>query len=513
MTRGLPSGLRSRLESAFGRSLAGIAFLGSEVLGNAGVPGLAAGRTVYVAPAHLGSINAGSLRVLSHEIAHVFQQLAGQAKPTTHLQGWPVCNDPGLEHEAREIADRVAGGRDVRGWNPRQCTASGRFALQFFLSAEGLPVEFRIQNRDVEAWQPGNHRTNLPDRVRMALALVPGSGEWLDWTCRDARPVVFATHRDLIKGVASGLTGSSMLHLAQAGLDIGIDRLWELGDSSFHRLLEAQTSVEQECLSRDALAGRVAIANSYQSVADWCVKAGVAAGPDRQRTPASDLLVHELCDRVAQSALAQEVIAMAARFASMAPGWRTFIERFWFAVQWNRQVNNPKRASTPRTPDEQAIRLAWQRLVPCGCRFLGAPRIDDGVTLDSAINLIRSWVRQGGSIGFETLGSALCNLISYSNCAEVLTRPPDPAPSGPELSSELEQQSVKYFAEAMRLLAEAPARFLRTTQDGAERLILLQQFQKEAILALDRAGTVTLQAFNPGRETQLTPNPTPTPTP
>lgn len=90
---GLPTGLRSGIESMSGQNLGDVrVHRNSSAPANVGAHAFAQGRDIHLAP--------GQDRHLPHEAWHVVQQAQGRVKPTMDAAGVPINDDPGLEAEA-----------------------------------------------------------------------------------------------------------------------------------------------------------------------------------------------------------------------------------------------------------------------------------------------------------------------------------------------------------------------------------------------------------------------------
>ncbi|MCP4214823.1 MAG: DUF4157 domain-containing protein, partial [bacterium] len=58
------------------------------------------GNDIHFAPGQFRPNTSEGKKLLSHELGHVVQQREGRVKPTTHVNGLPVNDDPSMEREA-----------------------------------------------------------------------------------------------------------------------------------------------------------------------------------------------------------------------------------------------------------------------------------------------------------------------------------------------------------------------------------------------------------------------------
>lgn len=98
---GLPVGLRQGIENLSGISMADVrVHRNSDRPAQVGAHAFAQGRDIHLA--------SGQDRHLPHEAWHIVQQAQGRVQATTSVNGAPVNDDPGLEHEADSQGARAA---------------------------------------------------------------------------------------------------------------------------------------------------------------------------------------------------------------------------------------------------------------------------------------------------------------------------------------------------------------------------------------------------------------------
>ena len=101
VTSGLPSSLRSGLESLSGMSMGDVnVHYNSSRPAQLGALACAQGRDIHLGP--------GQERHLPHESWHVVQQRQGRVRPTLQAKGLGVNDDQGLEREADVMGERAA---------------------------------------------------------------------------------------------------------------------------------------------------------------------------------------------------------------------------------------------------------------------------------------------------------------------------------------------------------------------------------------------------------------------
>ncbi|MHB8644175.1 MAG: eCIS core domain-containing protein, partial [Thermomicrobiales bacterium] len=97
---GLPSGLKSGIESLSGMSLSDVmVHYNSSRPASLGALAYTRGTEIHVGP--------GQEKQLPHEAWHVVQQRQGRVKATRQVDGLPVNDDPTLEYEAETMGARI----------------------------------------------------------------------------------------------------------------------------------------------------------------------------------------------------------------------------------------------------------------------------------------------------------------------------------------------------------------------------------------------------------------------
>lgn len=104
---GIDSSTRTRMDKAFGNDNSNIKINQNSARAadtTIGTRAYALGSNVAFDHANLDPTSPGALELLSHELAHVFQQNYGHAKANYEIKGKTLDNDSGLEKVAYEKA-------------------------------------------------------------------------------------------------------------------------------------------------------------------------------------------------------------------------------------------------------------------------------------------------------------------------------------------------------------------------------------------------------------------------
>lgn len=124
---GMPDNLKSGIESLSGYSMDDVrVHYNSDKPATVQALAYTQGTDIHVAP--------GQEHTLPHEAWHVAQQMAGRVSPTTNINGMPVNDNAGLEHEA-----------DVMGEKAVQCKKNCDKEI-FFHSNKSLSNTFQLMN-------------------------------------------------------------------------------------------------------------------------------------------------------------------------------------------------------------------------------------------------------------------------------------------------------------------------------------------------------------------------------
>lgn len=101
---GMPDSLKSGIESLSGFSMDDVrVHYNSSKPATVQALAYTQGTDIHVAP--------GQEKLLPHEAWHVAQQMAGRVSPTTNINGMPVNDNAGLEHEADVMGEKAVGQR------------------------------------------------------------------------------------------------------------------------------------------------------------------------------------------------------------------------------------------------------------------------------------------------------------------------------------------------------------------------------------------------------------------
>ncbi len=99
---GMPDNLKSGIESLSGFSMDDVrVHYNSSKPATVQALAYTQGTDIHVAP--------GQEKHLPHEAWHVAQQMAGRVSPTTNINGMPVNDNAGLEHEADVMGEKAVG--------------------------------------------------------------------------------------------------------------------------------------------------------------------------------------------------------------------------------------------------------------------------------------------------------------------------------------------------------------------------------------------------------------------
>ncbi len=108
---GMTAPVRAKMERAFAQDFSSVRVIPS----SARATELAArafteGSEIHFAPGKWAPETTAGQELLGHELGHVVQQRAGRVRTTTHRTGAALNDDHALEHEARAMGARAAGG-------------------------------------------------------------------------------------------------------------------------------------------------------------------------------------------------------------------------------------------------------------------------------------------------------------------------------------------------------------------------------------------------------------------
>jgi hypothetical protein len=110
---GMPDNLKSSIESLSGFSMDDVrVHYNSSKPATVQALAYTQGTDIHVAP--------GQEKCLPHEAWHVAQQMAGRVSPTTNINGMPVNDNAGLEHEADVMGEKAVEQRKINAFNEKK---------------------------------------------------------------------------------------------------------------------------------------------------------------------------------------------------------------------------------------------------------------------------------------------------------------------------------------------------------------------------------------------------------
>ena len=138
---GMPDNLKAGIESLSGFSMDDVrVHYNSSKPATVQALAYTQGTDIHVAP--------GQEKCLPHEAWHVAQQMAGRVSPTTNINGMPVNDNAGLEHEADVMGEKAEEQRKPKGYSFQQSNQLSNIAQCFTLTEDGRILGDDI--RDVE---------------------------------------------------------------------------------------------------------------------------------------------------------------------------------------------------------------------------------------------------------------------------------------------------------------------------------------------------------------------------
>ncbi|WP_437765359.1 DUF4157 domain-containing protein [Sorangium sp. So ce281] len=106
--RAMPEAVRERMESAFSADFSDLRIHPGSARATAlGALAYTQGSDIHVAPGHWAPETGRGQELLGHEIAHVVQQREGRVRATAQTQGVALNDEPALEREADELAQKA----------------------------------------------------------------------------------------------------------------------------------------------------------------------------------------------------------------------------------------------------------------------------------------------------------------------------------------------------------------------------------------------------------------------
>ena len=135
---GLPDGLKSKMENAFGTNLNHVRVkTNSSLPGKVGAIATTQGNRMDFAPGHFNPSSAQGQRLIGHETWHTVQQAQGRVKPTLQMKTGHLINDSAsLEKEADRMGDKIARASASKSSPPKKLNAtSGNGPIQRSVAA------------------------------------------------------------------------------------------------------------------------------------------------------------------------------------------------------------------------------------------------------------------------------------------------------------------------------------------------------------------------------------------
>lgn len=464
--------LRARLAGRLDADLSGVRLA---VVPRLPADGFAFGDLILVAEHVLRRDADALLRVVVHELVHVFQQRAGRVVPNARFAGLAFSDDTVLEAEARAAADLVAGGGRLALRAPCE-TVRGSPVLQPLISVQG---HVRPQETDFS-----------PAFVRV-LGLVPQGPSWLRWALRVSSPTwLFDDEAGLLAAIQGGLYGTPVAVYQSAGLRLSPSALFDLSEPDFGNIAGGLEGGQLTPASLAALTHNGICTESDFARLDTVLGALGVSG-DLAARPVSIaqqvLLLETLADNPAASGSAQAGAAagFAAGVARTAPDFSAAFA-FYLAVSAANGSVNP-------ASDDAACRL-WTQFAGLVFDYLKCPAIPADATDAVVLAELDAYLGRSAFVGFPSLG------VAVSNCALNAGLPLSEAVANAAVADGIQAYMLrlKDVVQPRAASGDAPASpRVRRLQDGVTRWYDFANAQGSARLQLDGQGLLTLLTFVP----------------
>jgi len=105
---GLPKNVQAKMESALNTSFSNVnVHTDSSKASDVGALAYTQGNDIHVAPGQFKPDSSEGQKLIGHELGHIVQQREGRVQPTGEIGGLPLNDNPGLEHEADQVAEHA----------------------------------------------------------------------------------------------------------------------------------------------------------------------------------------------------------------------------------------------------------------------------------------------------------------------------------------------------------------------------------------------------------------------
>lgn len=418
------------------------------------------------------------LRVVVHELVHVFQQRAGRVHATCAGDGVAWCVDATLEAEAEAGAARVAAGRRLRLRAPRRQPEIA-LVLQPLITVGGVV------------------RTNLTDfsaRFQATLSLSAQGADWLRWALLPTSPSFTADNEaGLITQIQCGLHGSPVALFPSNGLRLAPALLLGLPDPDFGHIVGSLLSGGLTQASLVALARqRFRTEADFARLPDAFTALGIAGQPvTKPANLADQVLLYEAF--VASRDLAASPDAPSIAAAQFAAAVTQSASSFIAAFAFGRAV--AQQSATDQS-DALYAKLAglWRSLAGLTFQYLQCPVVASGADNMTVLRTLDAFLRQSPVLGFHTIGEAIANCGARSGISLA-----DPT-LNPAAAAQIEAY-MQSAARALRLALQpgTSGSTVETVlcQDGVSRWYSVNTPGGSAELQLGADGCLTLREFTP----------------
>ena len=161
---GMPDNLKSGIESLSGFSMDDVrVHYNSSKPATVQALAYTQGTDIHVAP--------GQEKHLPHEAWHVAQQMAGRVSPTTNINGTPVNDNAGLEHEADVMGEKAVQCKGFINMRPRK-TENYKDNRTVFQRRTEVTYNYKTINYSLSSPPPGRHKEKITEAQQGGSVIV-----------------------------------------------------------------------------------------------------------------------------------------------------------------------------------------------------------------------------------------------------------------------------------------------------------------------------------------------------
>ena len=262
--------------------------------------------------------------------------------------------------------------------------------------------------------QPLTRLNQMSPKARLVLGFVAGGADWFEWAVSQPEDVyTFPDEAALVETIQSGIHGNGMTLLRQLGLEVHVQRLWQLSPEVLGVLEAAEDKGEgggpPDLKTRRTLAANNLLPHTELATGtEFLARLGVEEDPVFQAMNLFDeTVVFNLVNLATETAVDNE----AATFAlAQAVSPVEFVDYFELYLTVADSIEGRSTAKIRRARAREAVEL----LDPYLTAMLRCPHAPRPLPPTEAIGLARAWLETGRPMGFSRLSQGLNEIVGFT---------------------------------------------------------------------------------------------------